>query len=222
MDCRSLNSSEIIPEINFQSISPSVWLSLRKKFNIILIAGILFLQSCDLFSTRGVETPSDPRSTFIQPTSADIVLDNLEFAIAEKNLNNYIKCFVDTTFSARRFRYFPDAVSQSSYPVFLSWSLNNERAYFSNLISFSTATSPSNLFRDNTVFNTSIDSTIVDMDYILIFDHSRSNVAKQTKGKLRFIMGADERGLWSIHSWYDFLNANNDTTWSVLKANFVN
>lgn len=175
-----------------------------------------------MFDTRSVEPPTDPRSTFIQPTSPDIVLTNLSFAIAEKNLDNYLKCFVDSNFSLRRFKFFPDAVSQSNYPVFLNWNLSNERTYFSNLKSFTNASSTSNFFPDNISFNTAIDSAVADMNYIMIFDHTRNNVAKQTKGKLRFVMGTDFRGLWSIHTWYDFVNANSDTTWSVLKANFVN
>lgn len=182
----------------------------------------MFACGCGLFDTRPVEEPTNPRSTFIQPTSADIVLTNLRFAIAEKNLENYTRCFVDSNFSSRRFKFFPDAVSQSIYPVFLNWSITNERTYYSNLLSFTNTDNSSNLFPDNVTYNTAIDSAIVDMNYILIFDHTRSNVAKQTKGKLRFIMGTDQRGLWSIHSWFDFINDNNDTTWSVVKANFVN
>lgn len=195
---------------------------MQEKLNKILIIGIIVTCGCGLFDSRSVEPPSEPRSTFLQPTSPDIVITNLNFAIAEKNLDNYIRCFVDENFSTRIFRYFPDAVSLSSYPVFQNWSLTNERNYFSNLISFTNSTSSSNLFFSNVTFNTGIDSAIVDSDYILIFDHNKQNVAKIAKGKLRLIMGIDSRSLWSIHSWYDFINQGNDTTWSVIKANFVN
>ncbi len=195
---------------------------MQEKLNKILIIGIIVTCGCGLFDSRSVEPPSEPRSTFLQPTSPDIVITNLNFAIAEKNLDNYMRCFVDENFSTRIFRYFPDAVSLSSYPVFQNWSLTNERNYFSNLISFTNSTSSSNLFFSNVTFNTGIDSAIVDSDYILIFDHNKQNVAKIAKGKLRLIMGIDSRSLWSIHSWYDFINQGNDTTWSVIKANFVN
>ncbi len=193
-----------------------------KKFRHIIFLFTLLICGCGLFESRSVEPPTNSRSTFTQPTSPDIVLSNLSFAIAEKNLDNYIRCFVDSNFSHRRFRYFPDALSQSSYPIFLTWNLSNERAYFSNLISFTNPNASSNLFGDNVSYNTGIDSAIIDMDYIFVFDHNRTSVAKQTKGKLRFIMGTDTRGLWSIHTWFDFLNTSNDTTWSVIRANFVN
>lgn len=187
-----------------------------------MILAVLFLGSCGLFDSRSVEPPTESRSTYTPPTSPYIVITNLNFAIAEKNLDNYMRCFVDSNFSLRRFSYFPDAVSLASYPVFLNWSLYNERIYYSNLITSTDPNSATNLFPDNLTVNNAIDSAVADMDYILVFNHNRGNVPKEVKGKLRFIMGTDSRGLWSVHSWYDFINENNDTTWSFLKANFVN
>ncbi len=196
---------------------------MRKNYKLILIFLLeSLIAGCGLFDTRDVEPPSQIRSTFIQPTSPDIVLTNLIYAIAEKDLDNYMRCFVDSIYSVRRFSFIPDALSQSSYPVFLNWNLNHERIYFSNLITGTPSDASSNLFPDNESFITYIDSAIIDMDYILVFNHTSTNVAKEVKGKLRFIMGTDSRSLWSIHTWYDFIDANNDTTWSVLKANFYN
>lgn len=195
---------------------------MHKNLNLILPLVFLFVQSCELFQTRGVEPPSGRRSTFNQPISPDIVLDNLNFAIVEKNLDNYLKCLVDSNYSPRRFKFFPDALSQSQYPIFINWSLNNERVYYSNLASFTNEDASRNLFLTNTNMNIGIDSAIIDSEYLLVFEHNKQNVPKITKGKLRFIMGLDNRSLWSIHSWYDFVNNNNDTTWSVLKANFAN
>lgn len=187
-----------------------------------MVCIFIIIQGCELFETRPVQPPSQSRYTFTQPTTPDIVVTNLTFAIAEKSLDNYLRCLVDTNFSPRRFKYYPDALSQSSYPVFIGWNSNSEKSYFSNLLSFTDPDASSTLFSDNVTFSTFIDSTIIDFDYTLIFNHSRQTVAMQTKGKLRFIMGTDSRGLWSIHSWYDFINSSNDTTWSVLKANFIN
>ena len=192
------------------------------KYNLLVFIFLISLNSCGLFDTRDVQAPSQPRSTFTQPTSPDIVISNLNFAIAEKNVDNYIRCFVDSAFSTKRFRFFPDAVSVASYPVFNGWSLSNERSYYNNLVTLTNENSSSNLFLSNISFSTGIDSTVVDSDYILVFDHNRQNIAKVTKGKLRFIMSPDNRSLWSIHSWFDFIETSADTTWSNLKANFVN
>ncbi|MBK8984150.1 MAG: hypothetical protein IPM38_17995 [Ignavibacteria bacterium] len=195
---------------------------MRRRYNKILVLFFVLYSGCGLFETRSVEPPTEVRSTFTQPTSPDIVLSNLNFAITEKNLDNYMRCFVDSNFSSKRFQYIPDAVSQTSYPVFLNWSLNSERIYYSNLISFTNSSSSSNLFLSNLNFNTGIDSAVIDSDYLLVYNHSRQNIATVTGGRLRFVMSQDSRSLWSIHGWYDFLNEDNDTTWSVLKANMFN
>lgn len=195
---------------------------LHRRFKKLPVLILIFYCGCGLFESRTVEPPTEVRSTFTQPTSPDIVLSNLNFAITEKNLDNYMRCFVDSGFSNKRFSFIPDAVSQTAYPVFLNWTLNSERIYFSNLISFTNVSSPSNLFLSKINFNTGIDSAVIDSDYILVFNHDRQNIAKITKGRLRFVMSPDVRSLWSIHSWSDFIEENNDTTWSVLKANMFN
>lgn len=133
-----------------------------------------------------------------------------------------MRCFVDSNFSERRFNFSPDAATFSQYPVFNNWNLHHERIYYTNLLSFTTESSSSNLFLSNVTTSTSIDSVVIDSDYLLLFDHNKTNVAKSTKGKLRFVLGADSRNLWSIYNWIDFKVNEIDTTWSVLKASFSN
>ena len=193
-----------------------------KKYKILL-ALLLLLTGCGLFNMRDSENPVDPRSNFVPPTSPDILISNFLSAISEKNLNNYLLCFVDSNLSTRRFKYTADANSLVQYPaVFRFWSLNNERYYFSSLVTQTPSSNTSNLFLSNIFFNPTSDSVIMDADYLLRFDHQKQNVSKTLKGKLRWIMGSDSRNLWSIHSWIDFKNNDSDTTWSVLKANFTN
>jgi hypothetical protein len=80
----------------------------------------------------------------------------------------------------------------------------------------------SNVFFSNPNLNTLSDSAVYDADYLLRVDHQKTNVAKTLKGKIRLVLSADSRNLWSIHKWIDFQSTSNDTTWSVLKANFSN
>jgi hypothetical protein len=72
------------------------------------------------------------------------------------------------------------------------------------------------------VFSPSSDTAVLDADYIVRFEHTKQNVPKVFQGKFRFIMASDSRNLWSVHSWTDFKKNEQDTTWSVLKANFSN
>ena len=194
---------------------------MQRKIKIIFFL-LLFISGCGLFSTRDVESPVDPRSSFTPPTAPEIVLVNLISAIVERNLNNYMACFVDSTYSTRRFSFTADVASQIQYPVFRFWSLTYENLYFTNLRSLTNSNSTSNLFLSNEVVTVTIDTVVYDYDYLLHIEHQKQSVAQTVKGKLRFVLGSDSRNLWSIHRWIDFKVNDGDTTWSVLKANFIN
>ena len=192
-----------------------------KKINILILLAVLF-GGCGLFGLRDVETPTEPRSTFVPPTTPDIVLSNLSNAIIDKDINNYLQCIVDTSTTTKRFSYSADISSQIQYPVFQNWQTVNEKNYFYNLLSLTSAQSTSLLFFSNVTTNTYSDSAIYDMEYLLRFDHQKTNVAKTLTGKLRFIMVVNSKNLWAISRWIDFKAVDSDTTWSVLKANFSN
>jgi hypothetical protein len=194
---------------------------LLKKINILVLLAVL-ISGCGLFGLRDVETPTEPRSTFTPPTTPDIVLSNLSNAIIDKDINNYIQCIVDTSSTAKKFIYTADISSQIQYPVFQNWQTVNERNYFYNLLSLTNAQSTSLLFVTNVITNTYSDSAIYDMEYLVRFDHQKTNVAKTLTGKLRFIMVVNTKNLWAISRWIDFKAVDSDTTWSVLKANFSN
>lgn len=179
----------------------------------------LFLSSCTL---RDSESPVTSRTTFYPPTSPDLVMINLQYSIIEKDINNYLQCFVDTSQSLKRYRYTPDLTSGIQYPVFNNWSLSNEKSYYTSLLSLTSVTTSSNLFFSNSSLNVLSDSAVFDAEYLLHIEHQKVNVAKSLKGKIRLILASDNRNLWSIHRWIDIQSVNNDTTWSVLRANFSN
>jgi hypothetical protein len=183
---------------------------------------IFLVGSCGLFDTRSVEPPSDPRSNYSPPTSPDIVLTNLQFAIAEKNLNNYISCFSDSVLTGKVFHFVADLSTNAQYPILSNWNFQQEKIYYTNLISQTDIQSSSNLFLSNPQAITTPDSVIYDADYVLVYFHNDPSVAKNFNGKLRFTMFQDSRNLWSITRWQDFKNDSGDTTWSELKAAFVN
>lgn len=175
-----------------------------------------------MFETRDVELPNTPRSNFIPPTTPDIVITNFTAAIFQRDINNYTNCISDSNFSGARFTYNPDVVSQGTYPIFTSWDKSKETSYFTNLVTQTSEASTSNLFLSNMSSNITNDSAVYDSDYLLIFNHNRANVARQAKGKLRFVITHDSRNLWAIKTWTDFKVNDSDTTWSVIKANFSN
>lgn len=195
---------------------------MRKKIKILILFVIFGASGCGLFDSRDVEPPIIPRSNFIPPTSPEIVVMNLVSAITEKDLNNYMQCFVDSNYSPKKFFYVADITSQVQYPIFHFWNLSFEYSYFINLLSLTNTSASSNLFLSNLNYNGATDSVVFDADYLLRFDHQKPGVAKTSKGKLRFVVSSDSRSLWSINRWIDYKENDTDTTWSVIKANFSN
>lgn len=192
------------------------------KRTVVILITLYFgisLYSCAL---RNAESPVTSRSTFVPPTSPDLVMINLQFSVIEKDKNNYMACFVDTSYSPRRYTYVPDVVSGIQYPIFRFWNLSYEKSYFTSLLSLTDPAATSNLFFSNSTLNTFGDTAFFDADYLMRVDHQKNTVAKSLKGKIRLILGSDSRNLWSIHRWIDFKSENTDTTWSVLRANFSN
>jgi hypothetical protein len=193
---------------------------MKRTAVILLVLYVsLSLYSCQL---REAESPVTSRTTFVPPTSPDLVMVNLQFSVIEKDVNNYMACFVDTSYSTKRYTYVPDVVSGIQYPIFRFWNITSEKTYFSSLLSLTNSSSVSSLEFTNQTLNSFADTAFFDADYNLQVEHQKTNVAKTLKGKIRLILGSDSRNLWSIHRWIDFKSNNTDTTWSVLRANFSN
>ncbi|MCX6165241.1 MAG: hypothetical protein NTU73_10360 [Ignavibacteriae bacterium] len=192
-----------------------------KKINILVLF-FLLISGCGLFGLRDAETPTEPRSRFDPPITPDVVLGNLSNAVTDKDVNNYLQCIVDTSLTTKKFVYTADISSQIQYPVFQNWQITNEKNYFFNLVSLTGLQNTSLLFYSDIISNTYSDSAVYDMEYFVRFDHPKTTVAKNLKGKLRFVMVINSRNLWAISRWTDFKSLDTDTTWSVLKANFSN
>ncbi len=192
-----------------------------KKYSkvILIIALVVAAKGCGVFETRTPQTPVTVRSTYVPPTSPDLVLTNLEYAIQEKNSDNYVKCLSPTFF-----QYVPDSKSQLIYgTIFQNWNVNSEKNYYNNLISQTNSDASSTLFFDNPVTtNITPDSVIYQADYILVYQHNRANVPKSAIGNLTLTMKANESNLFYIEKWEDFRKHDTDFTWSELKANFSN
>ncbi len=177
------------------------------------------MKGCGIFDTRDPEEPSNIRSTFVPPTTPEIVIDNLSFSILEKNSENYIKCI-----SASNFQYVPDSKSQLLYgQIFQNWDPLAEKRYMDNLISQTNTNASSVLFLDNeTITQITADSASYQADYIIVYQHNRVNLPKSATGNLLLTLNSDENYLYSITRWQDFRQNDTDFTWSELKANFSN
>ena len=192
----------------------------KLKYSVIFLSLVLIYQGCGIFETRDPEDPETIRSTFYPPTSADLVIDNLSFAVQEKNSSNYFKCL-----SLSNFQYLPDSRSQQQYElIFTNWTVNSEKNYFDNLIARQEGgNSSAVLFVDNErLTQYSSDSARYQPDYIFVFQHNQGNIPKSSRGRMSLILATDSDDLYYIRRWEDFRQNDTDFTWSEFKANFSN
>lgn len=183
---------------------------------------ILLLAGCGLFETRDPEPPSSGSSTFVPPTSPDLVIDNLEDAVAEKSAENYLRCLVDTLNSDQRYTFIPTAAAAGRYATtFASWSLQSERAWFAAMKAFAEDGAPASLTLTGAFSVIAADSAIYEGRYDLTWQHGVSGLAETVRGSLQFIMHTDRNSIWSITRWTDF-PINDETAWSEWKGRFAN
>lgn len=187
-----------------------------------LLPLLIAVTGCELFSTRDPASPLTNSSTFIPATSADIVIQNLKSAIAEKNTVNYLRCLVDTLNSSRTFQFIPTAASAGRYAAtFASWSMASEQAYFSSLVAHTQPSAASVLALNGTFTVLASDSAIYDGDYQCTFQHGVSGVPESVRGNLQFIIGVDKNSTWGITRWIDH-PIGSEPSWSELKGRFAN
>ena len=180
-----------------------------------LVPCLLAAEGCDLFQTREGQPPVQNKSTFTTPFTADIVLNNLTSAIAEYNVDNYMRCFTDT--AVRPFEFIPSQETQANYAgIFNRWDLEAERQYFVRLGTPSGTPSLS-LSVQSRVVNS--DAVTYLMSYTLVFAHRRTDVPRLVRGNMQIFLGADSLRRWSIYRWQDFKTMR-DSTWSYWKAVF--
>lgn len=187
----------------------------------IVLYGIL-AGACDLFETRDPEPPTSGSTTFVPPTSPDIVLSNLENAVSEKSTENYIRCLVDTLNSERRFVFFPTASASGRYAAtFADWSLQSERAWFAAMKAFAPKDASSSLDLQGSFAIIASDSAIYEGSYEMVYRHGITNVSETVRGTLQFVMHIDRNSVWSITRWTD-IPRTDETSWSEWKGRFAN
>ncbi len=190
------------------------------KFNFVLLC--LVFASCQLFRTRDPEFPTEisSRSNWKQPITPDITLEDLQNAVYDRNAENYIRCFVDSNFSERRFVFIPTQEAQIQYPeIFKNWNLNSERNYFNNIKSNVPSTGTSGLFLSGNFQSLGTDSAVYHASYLVSFQHTVRDIPQSAKGELQFYLAPDRNGNWVIYKWID-VKIQNEFSWSELKAKF--
>jgi hypothetical protein len=181
------------------------------------------LTACNLLNTREPEKPSESSSSFVPPTSPNIVIDNLTNAIRERNTENYIRCFVDSTFSQLRYSFQAAQSAQNAYgSLFRDWTLSSEQTYFQNMRSNVLSGSETSLILTDARFESiQADSAVYTATYTLLIQHNVQDIPqKQAQGTLLFVLSLDRNNNWAIHRWMDYNKTGDNFSWSDFKARF--
>lgn len=196
---------------------------MRLKIQLIILPFVLLVAACENpFSTRTPEPPEQNTSTFIPPTSPDIVFINLQIAVREKNVENYIRCFVDTTRSNQRFTFVPDQRAVTNHlGVFDFWQLEDERLYLTRLFQATPNDSTRSLaFTTERRIEGATQATFNQIYVIRVrHTHQGESIPTVYGGQSNFLLEKNDTGDWAIFRWEDFTNGV-DPSWSELKASF--
>ncbi|MBL7074051.1 hypothetical protein ISS37_02270 [candidate division KSB1 bacterium] len=186
-----------------------------------LVWALLNFVSCDdLFSTRSPEPPEGgQRSSWVPPTSPDIVLTNMKNAVQDLNSSDYQSCFSDTGGGLEPFMFKADQASLNNFPILKDWGLEEEIDFFDRLkppFLPSDSTKELRLYpQSETLYS---DSAVFIEDYVLTVNHTDSQIPQRVQGNAEFHLKRDEGGLWAITLWQDEDLADDIPPWSELKA----
>ena len=182
---------------------------------VLLLAG-----GCSLFEPREPEQPSQSGSNLPPPTTADIVVSNLQSSISSRNLVGYMGCFSNPATNPSRGLIFipsPDYIAQLQ-----PWSYSREYTFMQDLISRARPNGLSSLILIPVSSLVSSDS--VDYQYVYTFTFEttpENNFTSRAHGRVEFKVGLeDSRTRWSIYYWADSPENPGDTTWSAFKRKF--
>lgn len=175
------------------------------------------LSHCDLFTPRTPEQPIGNAGTWQQPDTPQRVIENLRSALAERNVQNYLRSLSNTLL------FKPTLEAETRDPIlWTAWRLAEEETYFNRLRTAATLFSGHGLELLN-VEQVILDNTHVSFDaaYQLRMPHSRTdeNIPSYVQGRLVWTMVQGTDGLWRLERWVD-QGTNGAPSWSDLKAAF--
>jgi hypothetical protein len=189
------------------------------KYLSILILVLLFA-GCDIFDVRDAEKPESPRDNYQLAATPDILISNFINSLKDKNVENYLSCFADSSFSEKDFNFSPSAGAGSQFPIFLqNWTKQDERQYFNRMKAVVNEELPVTLILNNNLINHLGDSAVFTASYSLTVPHNDNDIPVSFSGDMKLSISTDSRNVWVIYFWQDIKNSNSPS-WSELKGLF--
>lgn len=193
---------------------------MKLRYLYILIFIALGISSCDTFSTRTPDDPTQGTTTYKPATSLEILIDNLKLSMNNSDLNIYYSMFPEPQDSIN-YEFVPSNNTVANYAdIFKDWTVEKEKRYFNNFIA---------------EINKNVKSSFVltlssQVDYpnyssiILKYNafYPRTNkLSINLVGTSQLDLIKTQKGIWKISKWID--NPTSDlvdsaSTWSLLKG----
>ncbi len=206
---------------------------MNMKFFYTVFSVLLLLYCTNPFSVRDVEKPGFGSDwvRYAPATSPDSVIYNFQLAIANKNVEEYMRTFVEPMKAdAHSFRFIPVPYYINDFPA--AWTLDDERNFFTQLVQSDKKDYPKiRLDFLNTVVLTAISPVSVDdsvesnsVQYALQVNYGDSLAVYE--GIARFKLYHSKSAppeTWHIYYWQDnAVEQNYDKTWTYLKRFIYN
>ena len=183
---------------------------------------IVFLGGCDLLGTRDAEPPEKPRSDYQTAFTPEILLNNLVNSFRDKDVENYLSCLSDSSFTDKIFAFSPSSEALSQFPALGdNWSKTNESQYFNNMKIKVPDELPITLTLSNSSRSNHGDSITYVASYSLNVPVNDGTIPTDYQGELIFELVRDSRSVWSIYFWRD-IKRSESPSWSELKGRLYN
>ena len=182
---------------------------------VVFGLSLILLTAC--FETRTVEPPSSGSSDWISPTDYEILLNNLQTAISQRDVQNYLRCF-----NQDLLRFTPAAsLLTDNQSIWQNWSIQDEQAYLENVVNKLTVNSGNSLFLEQLdLQDVSADSLRYVGNYTMRINHNDTTLTDLFKGQIQLVVKINSFSEWEIHTWED-VETVADSSWSLLKLKFV-
>jgi len=197
-------------------------MKMKNKNILVLVSAAAFtlLSSCDLFSTRNAEVPTQPKSNLPQAFERETLINNFILSHENRSLFDYVNCFSDSLFTGRKFTFIASSEAASQYPSLNEWDLKSEENYFRNIISESQDI-PLTLILSRSSFSQQGDSVIYTASYSITVPFTNPGVPQNYQGDLILYIFQDKSLIWRIYFWQDF-KSGDLPSWSEMKGRFAN
>lgn len=184
---------------------------------ISLFCCLLSLLAASCFTIRPVEPPGVTSSDWVSPTDYEILLNNLQTSIAQRNPQNYLRCFNQDSL-----QFLPAASLFNEHEsIWQNWSILDEQSYLDNVIANLTVPTGNTLIlREQDLQDVTGDSLRYVGEYTLRVNHSDTSLTTLFKGQIQLLVKSNSFNEWEIHRWED-IELYQDSSWSHLKLGFV-